>query len=415
MFHRFLEKIAFSDIFSRQMRFIAGPRQSGKTTLAKTKLKQMDCAKYYYNWDTSELRDRQRKELDFLRPDMSALDSRKGKTWVCFDEIHKYPKWKNILKSYFDTYEDKVNFIVTGSAMLDLMRKSGDSLAGRYFIFRLNPLMLAEVAGAHGEEILIPGENSVGYIESVLQGSREEKDSFAHLLRYGAFPEPLLNENDIFAKKWHRDYVERIVKEDLRDLSTISHLEKVMELTLMLPDKVGAPLSINSLREDLEMNFSSVKNYINYLQLSYILFLIPPYSRKNSRLVRKEKKLYFYDWALIENEGKRFENFVALELKSRIELWNESSKDSFDLFFVRGREGYETDFLLTRNNTPYILIEAKLSENNIEPHHYRHSSMFDGIPFIQLVRQNGVLERKSKGCYVLSASRFLSGFFKQAS
>ncbi|MFC1567141.1 AAA family ATPase, partial [bacterium] len=141
---RHIEKIIFSDVFARQMRFIAGPRQCGKTTIARHKLQISKTESLYYNWDRKNIRDRYRHETDFLGKDILDM-SRKLKLWICFDEVHKIPRWKNILKDFFDTYEDRINFIVTGSAKLDLFRKSGDSLAGRYFLFKLNPFMLSEI------------------------------------------------------------------------------------------------------------------------------------------------------------------------------------------------------------------------------------------------------------------------------
>ena len=144
---RYLYDIVFSPLFSRQMRFITGPRQSGKTTLAKIKLDKAGTEQFYYNWDRKEIRNRYRKEADFISVDTLNISEKKD-VWVCFDEIHKMPKWKNILKDFFDTHEKKVKFIVTGSARLDMFRKSGDSLAGRYFPFKLNPLILSELTTA---------------------------------------------------------------------------------------------------------------------------------------------------------------------------------------------------------------------------------------------------------------------------
>ncbi|MBI4652562.1 ATP-binding protein, partial [Candidatus Desantisbacteria bacterium] len=324
---RYIEEIAFSDIFSRQMRFIAGPRQVGKTTISKINLNSRNCSDFYYNWDKKEVRDRYRKEIDFLSKDLLNMPN-PDKIWVCFDEIHKMPKWKNILKDFFDTYEKRINFIVTGSAKLDMFRRSGDSLAGRYLLFKINPLILSEVLGKSFDNIM-PEINALDYIEKSITGKKYEQNIMESMLHFSGFPEPLVNGNEIFSKKWHDNYLERIVKEDLRDVSSIHQLEKVMDLIHLLPLKISAPLSINSLKEDLELNFNTVKNYINYLILTYVLFEISPYYKKKTRMVKKEKKVYFYDWAMVENIDSKFENYVALELKARVDLWNDSVKDVF--------------------------------------------------------------------------------------
>ncbi len=403
---RYLEDIVFSDIYSRQMRFIAGPRQVGKTTIAKNKLAFGHSEQFYYNWDRKEVRDRYRKETNFLTTDLLKWPLRKN-TWVCFDEIHKMPKWKNLLKGFFDTYEDKINFIITGSARLDLFRKAGDSLAGRYFLFKLNPLILPEVLGRKISNIL-PENTAEVYIEKSIAGKKYEQDALENIMRFSGFPEPLLSGNVIFSRKWHDNYLERIVKEDIRDISAIHQLEKILDLLYLLPAKIGSPLSINSLTEDLEINFNTVKNYLNYLILTYVLFEIFPYQKQINRLVKKEKKVYCYDFAIINDEAKRFENLVALELKSRVDLWNDLLPDKYELRFVRTREGNETDFLILKNLQPFFLCEVKLSDNNIAKHHYLHAKYLGDIPFVQVIKQTGILKTVQHGFYLVSASRFFS-------
>ncbi|MCK5154032.1 MAG: ATP-binding protein, partial [Spirochaetales bacterium] len=326
---RYIKERVFSVDFGRQMRFIAGPRQCGKTTLAKQMLASANDENFYYNWDTKEVRDRYRRDHSFLASDILNAPIR-SRHWVCLDEIHKIPAWKNLLKDFFDTHEDKINFIVTGSARLDLLRRSGDSLAGRYFLFNLNPFILAELTGCKIEQIM-PENTGKEYIEKMIAGKKFKQDSLTQILKFTGFPEPLLRQNSLFAKKWHDSYIERIVKEDIRDLSHIRQIEKIMDLLFLLPDKIASPLSINSLRQDLELNFNTVKNYIDYLVLGYVLFALSPFHKKKTRLIKKERKIYFYDWAVIKDEAKRFENFVAMELKTRVDLWNDILEDDYDL------------------------------------------------------------------------------------
>ena len=403
---RYIKDSVSSEIFGRQMRFIAGPRQCGKTTLAKQILASANDENFYYNWDTKEVRDRYRRDPSFLASDIlnAPISSRH---WVCLDEIHKIPNWKNLLKDFFDTHEDKINFIVTGSARLDLLRRSGDSLAGRYFLFNLNPFILAELTGCKIEQIM-PENTGKEYIEKMIAGKKFKQDSLTQILKFTGFPEPLLRQNSLFAKKWHDSYIERIVKEDIRDLSHIRQIEKVMDLLFLLPDKIASPLSINSLRQDLELNFNTVKNYIDYLVLGYVLFALSPFHKKKTRLIKKERKIYFYDWAVIKDEAKRFENFVAMELKTRVDLWNDILEDDYELMYVRTRDGKESDFLIIRNKEPYVLFEVKLSSSKISRHHYLHSKLLGYIPFVQLVKESEVLEVEKENFYIVSASRFFA-------
>jgi uncharacterized protein len=403
---RYLSEIAFSERFGRQMRFIAGPRQSGKTSLAREFLHEQDCDAFYYDWDNRETRARYRNEQAFFTSDALRL-GRKTPYWLCFDEIHKYRNWKNILKDFFDGHERDARFIVTGSARLESFRRSGDSLAGRYFLFHLNPLMLGEIIGTELSGIL-PDADASSFIEKAIKGKKCRQDELESLLGSGPFPEPFLANDNLFSKKWRESYIERIVREDLRDLTQIHHLEKVIDLIYLLPDKISSPLSLNSLKEDLDLNFNTVKSYINYLNLCYVLFDVPPFTRKKTRLVKKERKYYFYDFTNIANEGARFENLIALELKARIDLWNDATADNFGLFFVRTREGFETDFLIVRNGVPWLLFESKLTGKDIERHHFRHSELLGSIPIVQVVREPDILKVIGEKAYVVSAGLFFS-------
>jgi uncharacterized protein len=397
---RFAEASVFNPEFGRQMRFITGPRQCGKTSMAKSRLKQEDCPENYFNWDEKKTRDLYRKEGDFVY----GLRARGGKKWVCFDEMHKMPKWKNILKGFFDANEKDTVFLVTGSARLEIFRRSGDSLAGRYFQFRLNPLILAEYEGrsyADAED----GGDAREFVEKSL-GNEGRQSAMKEMLNLGPFPEPLIRGEKAFASLWHDNYMERIIKEDMRDLTMVRELEKVVDLVHMMPSRIGSPLSVNSLREDLEMNHATVKKYVAHLSSMYALFLLPPFTANLNRPVKKEKKAYFYDYALIPDEGARFENFVALELLSRVELWNNSGKGKYGLYFVRSAAGKESDFLMTKNNRPYILFEAKLNQKNIESHHKHHAQRLGNIPFVQLTAADGIYRSEAPGMLCVSASRF---------
>jgi predicted AAA+ superfamily ATPase len=406
MIKRYLEHAAFLPEYGRQMRFIAGPRQSGKTTIARNKLEKEGTPGLYYNWDSRLLRKRYRDETDIIENDILPIKQGK-KVWVCFDEIHKMPKWKNMLKDFFDTHEDRVNFIVTGSARLDVMRRAGDSLAGRYFMFRLNPLMAAEAAGREYGHVM-PEAAAGKTIEKLISNSREEEGIIDGFMNKSCFPEPFLAPNAASSAKWHDNYFELLAKEELRDISAIRDLETVSTLLHLLPARVGAPLSLESLRQDLEINHATVKNYMNYLGLTYAVFTLQPFFNNVKRAVKKEKKAYFYDYYFIDNKGYRFENLVALELKSRVDLWNDSAADRYELCYVRNRDRKETDFLVTKNKKPYFHCEAKFSEENIENHHKINSAALGDIPFVQIIRKKGVIKADGKGFYVVSAGRLFA-------
>jgi len=407
MIERGLKNIAFSKQWGRQMRFVAGPRQSGKTTLVKAFLKENGFESLYYNWDRRELKTQFHKGIDFLKKDLSQ-HSLKRKPWVSFDEIHKMPRWKDILKSYFDEYEPHVRFIVTGSARLDWFRRSGDSLAGRYFLFHLLPLTLSELTNTKNKVIPFKAD-AEKFIQTRMDESRKAPFStMEDLLMYGGFPEPFQKGAMPFLKNWHRDYLDRLVREDIRDLTRVMELEKVANLALLLPERVGNPLSINSLREDLEVSHAAVSRYVKYLKLTYFLFDLSPYSRSLNRSLTKDKKAYFYDWTMVPDPGNRFENYVAAELLSLISSWSDQGLGDFQLNYLRTRDGRECDFLIQFDRKPWLMIEAKLNANKVPTYLRNFSKILGNIPVVILTRKEQPIQMDKEGHVCMSAARFLA-------
>lgn len=401
MIERNVKKIIFDPGFGRQMRFLSGPRQSGKTTLAKTYLEEKGCPFLYYNWDLPEIRKSYRESSIFFQKDLYK-DKGKEIPWVCFDEIHKIPKWKNILKGIFDEYQDSVHFIITGSARLEWFRKAGDSLAGRYFMFHLFPVCLCELTGGERKWI----ENPHRFIETILSSKAQSGGQFDLIYKFSGFPEPLLKGMENYHKLWRRNYKEILIKEDLRDLTNIKNIFNIEKLMDILPLRIGSPLSINSLKEEMEVNYSTVLGYIKTFELLYFLFHVTPYTKNINRALRKEKKYYLFDWTLIENESARFENYCAFELKTMIQEWEDQGIGEFSLCYIRNREGKETDFLILKDNKPWMLFECKVSDHNIASHHYLHSHKLGDIPFVQLVKDKDIFKIIERGFYIISANRF---------
>ena len=321
------------------------------------------------------------------------------------DEIHKYPGWKNILKDFFDSYWEEIQFIVTGSARLDMMRKSGDSLTGRYFNFRLNPVSLLELSGA---DFAVPPFEASDFLRSRLDAPRYLQDELLTLLEFSGFPEPLSSGTQRFLKRWRSAYLDTLVREDLRELTQLKNLEKTAQLMQLLPPRISSPLSINALAKDINVSYATAANYLTALELGYLIFRIPPYHNKIARSLKKEKKVYFYDWTRAGSPAGRFENYLAVELKSRINLWEDAGYGTFELNYIRDRDGRETDFLIVRDRNPWLLVEAKLSSSSIDYHHRKNREALGHIPFVQLVLENKVAEMKKDGSCQMSASRFLA-------
>ena len=276
---RYLEP-SISEDLQRKMVFIGGPRQSGKTTLAKHLCEQAGCdlKTRYMNWDASEDREIIIKELFPAEPGLLILD-----------EIHKYSRWRQIIKGLFDKRGDELHILVTGSARLDLYRRGGDSLQGRYHFYRLLPLTLTELKS-------------------------HSLDTVKNLLTYGGFPEPFLSQSETQSRRWSREYRSRVIRGDLSDLENVQDLGIIEKMVIRLPDLVGSPLSLNSLREDLQVSHQSISRWIEMLENLYMIFRVYLFGVPKIRVVKKEVKHYHLDGTVIPDMGFRFENLVACHL-----------------------------------------------------------------------------------------------------
>ena len=289
-----------------------------------------DAGKGYLNWDVAEDRERiLRRELP-----VSPL-------WV-FDEIHKYRSWRNLLKGLFDGRSARQRILVTGSARLDLYRRGGDSLQGRYHLLHLHPLSFAEVAGRS-------------------QGDLE------HLLTLGGFPEPFLGGSEVEARRWSREYRNLLIREEIVGLERILDLGNLELLVLRLPDLVGSPLSINALREDIQVSHKTVANWIGALERLFAVFRIAPYGSPRIRAVKKAAKHYHFDWTLPPQPAQRFENLVASHLLKWVHFEQESKGRDLELRYFRDTDGREVDFVVTEARAPILLVEAKGSDAPVDP------------------------------------------------
>lgn len=278
---------------------------------------------------------------------------------VVLDEIHKAAAWKRTLKGVWDTLEAPVDFLITGSARLDIYRKGGDSLTGRYYHFRLHPFTLREMRQADAPG---PADALAALFTRARRCPKSSHDDFLALRRYSGFPGPLLAQDERRARLWRRHRVETVIREDLRDLSRIPELSRIEMLAALLPEKVGSLFSVASLRDDLEVSFDTVKRWVGLLRDLYYLYEIKPWQPKIARSIRKEGKVYLWDHAEVANEAARFENLVANHLRKACDFWTDSGEGQFELFFIRNKEKQEIDFLVTRDRQPWLPVEVKLRD-----------------------------------------------------
>jgi len=402
-FHRQVLEWALSEEALRgRMAFIAGPRQIGKTTAVERFLSSRGQRQLYYNWDTSTVRRRYAANPLFFVEDLPPEIPR---PWVVLDEIHKYPKWKNLLKGYYDEWRRKIQFIVTGSARLDLFRRSGDSLVGRYFLYRMLPLGIREVAASSQFPAEWSPEKELESIPSAAPGAGAAVEKLVDLT---GFPEPFAVGTRQFYNRWRENYISLVLQEDLRDLTKITQIQKLETLLYLLPERVGAPLSLNALRRPLETAYGSVRTWLDALEMVYLVFSVPPWTLRLSRSVLKERKHYFWDWAMAADPGKRFENFIAVQLQRAVAGWNEKGQGPFQLFYLRTKDGLEVDFAVADRGGVRLLVEAKESDVTLSKNLPFFRERTGAKVAVQVVRRKGFCLQKGKGLYVMGADRLLS-------
>lgn len=343
---RRIKSIVIKDL-EKKMVFIAGPRQCGKTTLAETIMK--DIKSSYYNWDIDE-------HKKFIRHNELDL---KTKLWV-FDEIHKYKYWRNWLKGTFDLHKNKHKILVTGSAKLDFYSRGGDSLQGRYYFHRLHPFTLSEILNLKVNEV-----EKIPELETETN-FKNARNILNDLMVFGGFPEPFCSKSEQEASRWRSTYSTRLIREDIRDLERVSDLDKMEVLHEHLPITVGSIFSINSLREDLEVNFRTVKNWIDIFERNYVCFKVFPFGSLKIKAVKKESKLYLWDWGSITKKSARFENLIAIHLLRLCHWLTDVYGEKAELRYFRDVRGREVDFVISKRNQPWIAVEVKESEQDID-------------------------------------------------
>lgn len=384
----------------KHMIFVSGPRQAGKTTFAMDVASQKSVFEYF-NYDIPS-----NKALLLENPTFfEAVDRKKGHTpLIILDEIHKYRDWKNYLKGIYDGYSDLFRFLVTGSGRLDLSRKKGDSLAGRYLHFQLFPFTTGEM---FARDI---GHKDNQFILDVPDNKKEAQDAWSTMFQAGSFPEPFISGTKQKYNRWAKTYHSQVIRDDLREDFAIRYIDTMEALYSLLPKFVGSPFSASNLASLLKVSHKTISSWMNAFEHVFLIFKLRPYSRRIARSLLKEPKFYFYDSCAIDKDSLRFENMVAVELYRAVNLWTDFGLGDYQLWYVRNKEKEEIDFLITHNNKPWFAVEAKYSATSISDHLKKFQDMLN-IPFIQIVHQPNISKKIKNGSnhiLVVSAANWLS-------
>ena len=368
------QKQAILDDLQKKMVLIVGPRQAGKTWLAKDIALSFKNS-VYLNYD--QILDREIINAQSWLPTTDLL---------ILDELHKMKDWKNYIKGVYDTKPSSMRLLVTGSARLDIYDHLGDSLAGRYFRHRLLPFSLAELEHV-GEPI-----------------------DLERLVIRSGFPEPYLAEHDLEAERWRLQYINSILSTDVFEVDKIYNIKAMQLVFNLLRNRVGSSISYQSLSEDIAVSPTTIKKYIQILEALFVVFRVTPYSKNIARSLLKEPKIYFFDTGLVQgDDGVKFENFVAVSLLKHAYAMTDYRAQEYSLHYVRTKEGIETDFALTCQEQIERIIEVKLSDGvpSRALLYFHEKYGYSAIQLVKFLRH----EHEKNGIKILNAQKFLSELF----
>jgi predicted AAA+ superfamily ATPase len=333
----------------RQMAFVSGPRQVGKTTTCRGH------ADFYVFWGYGDHRERLLAGSAALVESLGLNRLSVGIPGLLFDELHKYPRWKQFLKGFFDVYGDQARVIVTGSSRLEVYRHGGDSLMGRYFPYRMHPFSVAETLNK-----ALPDPKRI-----VRPPKKPKPADYEALWQHGGYPEPFLKRDVRFSRRWQSLRTEQLVREEVRDFTQIQQIDQLEVLVKLLSGRSAHQLIYGNLAKEVRVTIDTIRRWVDALQSLHLGFLVRPWFKNVTRSLRKEPKWFLRDWAAIEDAGDRAETFIACHLLKTVDGWNDMGLGEFELGYLRDKEKREVDFLVARDGKPWFLVEVKQSDGRV--------------------------------------------------
>lgn len=399
--NRIYESVIYNNLLQySQMAFLVGPRQVGKTTIAK-KLQSKFDQSLYLNFDSVKDRKKILDGQSFIEDVFPINVLRESKPLVIFDEIHKHKDWKNYIKGFYDLYHDYYHIIVTGSARLDVYQAGGDSLMGRYFQYNIHPLSVSELITTKREK------NTDWFFTP----HAPKPASFSNLYKYGGFPDPYCNKSDQYYNMWNLTRSRQLIYEEIMSIANLQEIYLLETLAEILKNQASQMLNRSSIAKKIGVTSQTVSRWINILDRFYYCFTIRPWFKNVTRSLIKDPKVYLWDWSLVANEGARIENFIASHLLKFINFYSDMGLGKFGLYYLRDIDKREVDFLIVKDNKPFLMVESKASDTRPSKSIDHFRVQLDVDFSLQVVFNEKYVNKSclsSKSVIVVPAKTFLS-------
>lgn len=373
---------------------LSGPRQVGKTTIAN-QCGQSLAYYRYLNWDNLDDRKIILSGHSAIIEGLPVEAVLKEKPVITFDELHKYSRWRTFLKGFIDRYKSSLHVVVTGSAKLDIFRRRGnDSLMGRYFLYRVHPLSVAELLRTSLITQLVSPPQPI------------DKEKFDVLFEFGGFPELFLKQDKRFFTRWQNLRQQQTLKEEVRTLGSVQEISQLEVLAALITHQTGQLLNYSNLANKVRVSDQTIRRWVGVLEALYYCFTLKPWSKNVTRSLIKEPKVYLWDWSVVPEHGAKVENFVASHLLKAVHFWTDMGFGKYDLYFLRDKEKREVDFLITQEGKPWILLEVKSSgKESLNPHLLRFQEQIKAKHVLQLAFD---LPYVAQDCFALTAPKIVS-------
>lgn len=321
---------------------IVGSRQVGKTTLMKQIFDEIEShSKLWFDFD-NPLDQKIFEDIEYkniYERILRMVNNDKERLFIFIDEIQNYPEITKVIKYFIDHYG--VKFIVTGSSSFYLKNLFPESLSGRKFLYQLSPLNFREYL--YFRDKMTRGDAMIGDIGNVIKNydyllSKKLESDYEEYLKFGGFPEVALADDNETKKQILKNIFTSFFEKDIQIIANYKDIRELRDLILLLVPRVGSLIDVTRISSELGVSRVKVYSYLEFLEKTFMIRLMPKFSKGIDRSVAGGKKIYFSDTGILNaigyvNDSQLFENAVVNQLAffGELSFYNKKNKAEIDV------------------------------------------------------------------------------------